>query len=105
MVIQGTKTIQELMNELTKYAASMIQQPDDYTLRRHFVSALCETLHNEVLKKGYNVEASSLDALCNMAHMIEEASHYNQGLRQVEAANTAANASTCSEQAKYIDWS
>jgi hypothetical protein len=33
-VMQGTKTIQELMNELTKYAARMIQQPDDYTLRR-----------------------------------------------------------------------
>jgi hypothetical protein len=38
-VMQGTKTIQELMNELTRYAARMIQQPDDYTLRRRFVSA------------------------------------------------------------------
>ena len=32
-VMQGTKTVQELMNELTKYAARMIQQPDEYTLR------------------------------------------------------------------------
>jgi Retrotransposon gag protein len=39
-VMQGTKTIQELMNELTKYAAHMIQQPDEYTLRRRFVSGL-----------------------------------------------------------------
>jgi hypothetical protein len=54
-VMQGTKTVQELMNELTKYTARMIQQPDEYTLRRRFVSALRKTLRNEVLKKGYNV--------------------------------------------------
>jgi hypothetical protein len=64
-VTQGTKTIQELMNELTKYAARMIQQPDDYMLWRYFVSALRETLRNEVLKKGYNAEKSSLEALCD----------------------------------------
>jgi hypothetical protein len=80
------------MNELTKYAARMIQQPDKYMLRRHFVSALHETLHNEVLKKGYNVETSSLEALCDTANMIEEASWYKQGMRRAEAANTAANA-------------
>jgi hypothetical protein len=91
-VMWGTKTIQELMNELTKYAPRMIQQPDEYTLQRRFVSALHETLRNEVLKKGYNVETSSLDTLCDTARMIEEASRYNQGMRQAEAVNTVANA-------------
>jgi hypothetical protein len=91
-VMQGTKTVQELMNELTKYAARMIQQPDEYTLRQRFVSALRETLRNEVLKKGYNAETSSLDALCDTARMIEEASRYNQGMCRAEAASTAANA-------------
>jgi hypothetical protein len=91
-VMQGMKTIQELMNELTKYVARMIQQPDEYTLRRRFVSALRETLRNEVLKKGYNAETSSLDMLCDTARMIEEASRYNQGMRRAEAASTAANA-------------
>jgi hypothetical protein len=91
-VMQGTKTVQELMNELTKYAARMIQQPDEYTLRRRFVSALRETLRNEVLKKGFNAETSSLDALCDTARMIEEASRYNQGMRQAEAGNSAASA-------------
>jgi hypothetical protein len=81
VVMQGTRTVQELMNELTKYAARMIQQPDEYTLRRRFVSALRETLCNEVLNKGYNAETSSLDALCDTARMIKEASRYNQGMR------------------------
>jgi Ty3 transposon capsid-like protein len=90
--MQGAKTVQELTNELTKYVAHMIQQPDEYTLRRQFVSALRETLRNKVLKKGYNTETSSLDALCDTACMIEEASRYNQGMHRAEAANTAANA-------------
>jgi hypothetical protein len=81
-VMQGTNTVQELMNELTKYAACMIQQPEEYTLRRRFVSASRETLRNEVLKKGYNAETSSLDVLCDTARMIEEASRYNQGMRR-----------------------
>jgi hypothetical protein len=51
-VMQGTKTVQELMNELTKYTAHMIQQPDEYTLWRRFVSALRKTLRNKVLKKA-----------------------------------------------------
>jgi hypothetical protein len=71
----------------------MIQQPDNYTFWWRFVSALRETLRNEVLKKGYNMEMSSLDALCNTARMIEEASQYNQGMRIAEAANAAANTS------------
>jgi Zinc knuckle len=79
------------MNELTKSAAHMIQQPVDYTLRRRFVSALRETLRNEVLKKGYNAETSSLDVLCNTAHIIEEASRYNRGMQRAEAASMAAN--------------
>jgi hypothetical protein len=89
--MQGTKTVQELMNELTKYVARMIQHLEEYTLRRRFVSALRETLRNKVLKKGYNAETSSLDVLCDTACMIEEASRYNQGMRRAEAASTAAS--------------
>jgi Retrotransposon gag protein len=90
-VMQGTKTVQELMDELTKYVARMIQQPDEYMLPQRFVSALRETLRNEVLKKGYNAETSSLEALCDTARMIEEASRYNQGMHRAEAASTAAS--------------
>jgi hypothetical protein len=49
-------------------------------------------LHNEVLKKGYNAETGSLDALCGTARMIEEASRYNHAMSRAEAENTAANA-------------
>jgi alcohol dehydrogenase YqhD (iron-dependent ADH family) len=49
---QGPRTVQELMNKITKYAARMIQQPDNYMLRQCFVSVLCKTLCNEVLKRA-----------------------------------------------------
>jgi hypothetical protein len=31
---QGSKTIQELLNDLTKYAARMISMPDEYTVKK-----------------------------------------------------------------------
>ena len=51
MVSQRNKTVQEVLNDLKKYAARMIHLPDIYTFRKWFVSALCDSLHNEVLKK------------------------------------------------------
>ena len=50
-VSQGTKTIQEVLNNLKKYAMWMIHLPDVYTFHKRFVSALCDSLCNEVLKK------------------------------------------------------
>ena len=55
MVAQGTQTIQEVLNDLKKYATWIIHLPDVYMFHKQFISALCDSLHNEVLKKGYNV--------------------------------------------------
>ena len=91
MVSQGTKTIQEVQNDLKKFAMRMIHLPDVYTFRKWFVSALCDLLCNEVLKKGYNAEFSTIDQLYETAHMIEEASQYNHRMRCAENAHTAAS--------------
>ena len=37
---QGQKTVQELIQELTKYAAQMVQDPDDYSFRRWLIATL-----------------------------------------------------------------
>ena len=34
MIEQGQKTVQELIQELTKYATQMVQYPDDYLFIR-----------------------------------------------------------------------
>ena len=79
-VSQGNKTVQEVPNNLKKYATQIVYPPDIYTFRKWFVSALRDLLRNEVLKKGYNTEFSTIDQLYETACMIEEASRYNHGM-------------------------
>ena len=79
-VSQGTKTVQEVLNDLKKYAAWMIHLPDVYTFHKWFVLALHDSLCNEVLKKGYNTEFSTINQLYRTARMIKEASRYNHGM-------------------------
>ena len=69
----------------------MIHLPDIYTFCKQFVSALHDSLRNEVLKKGYNAEFSTIDQLYETARMIEEASRYNHGMRRAENVHTAAS--------------
>ena len=40
MVSQGNKTVQEVLNDLKKYAAWMIHLPDVYMFHKQFISAL-----------------------------------------------------------------
>ena len=60
---QGMKTIQDLLNELKKYSTWMIHPPDVYTFHKWFVSALRDTLCNEVLKKGYTAKFSTIEQI------------------------------------------
>ena len=91
MVSQGTKPVQEVLNDLKKYAMWMIHPPEVYTFHKRFISALHDSLHNEVLKKGYNAKSSTIDQLYETACMIEEASRYNHGMQCTENAHTAAS--------------
>ena len=79
-VSQGTKTVQEVLNDLKKYAMWMIHLPNVYTFCKQFILALCDLLCNEVLKKGYNAIFSTINQLYETACMIEEASRYNHGM-------------------------
>ena len=91
MVSQGTKTVQEVLNDLKKYAVWMIHPPNIYTFCKQFVSTLHDLLHNEVLKKGYNTKFSTIDQLYETACMIEEVSHYYHGMQHAKNAHTAAS--------------
>ena len=46
MVSQGTKTIQEVLNDLKKYAMRMIHLPNIYMLCKQFILALHDSLCN-----------------------------------------------------------
>ena len=57
---QGQKTAQELIQELTKHAAQMVQYLDDYLFRRQLIATLQPPLQKEVLHRGITAEFSSM---------------------------------------------
>ena len=69
----------------------MIHPPNVYTFRKRFIAALRDSLHNEVLKKGYNTEFSTIYQLYETARMIEEATCYNHTMRRAKNTHTAAS--------------
>ena len=74
---QGQKTVQELIQELTKYAAWMVQYLDDYSFRRWLIAALWPSLQKEVLCRGITVEFSSMQDIVEKAKDIEDSSWYD----------------------------
>ena len=90
-VSQGNMTVQEFLSDLKKYAMQMIHLPNVYTFCKRFVLALRDSLCNEVLKKGYNAEFSTINQLYETARMIEEASHYNHRMQCAKNVHTAAS--------------
>ena len=74
---QGQKTVQELIQELTKYAARMVQYLDDYSFRRRLIATLRPSLQKEVLHRGITAEFSSMQDILEKAKDIEDSSHYD----------------------------
>ena len=58
---QGKWTVQELYQDLTKYAVHMVQYPDEYSCRRRLIAALRPSLQKEVLCRGITAEFSSIE--------------------------------------------
>ena len=76
---QGQKTVQELIQEWTKYAAWMVQYLDDYSFRRWLLAALRPSLQKEVLHRGITVEFSSMQDILEKVKDIEDSLQYNIG--------------------------
>ena len=57
---QGQRTVQESIQELTKYTTRMVQYPDDYSFRRQPIATLQPSLQKEVLHRGITVKFSSM---------------------------------------------
>ena len=76
---QGQKTVQKLIQELTKYAARMVQYPDDYSFRRRLIATLRSSLQKEVLCRGITAEFSSMQDILEKVKDIEDSLHYDIG--------------------------
>src|SRR6266481_9164864 len=89
---QGSGTVQDLLNRLNKFAVCMVQRPDEYTQRKHFLAALREPLHREVLTRGHTVEFSQMAELFLTAEKIEDTMCYDMGTRLVEVYGSSHTA-------------
>ena len=85
---QGQKTVPELIQELTKFTARMVQYLDDYSFRRWLIAALRPSLQKEVLCRGITVEFSSMQDILEKVKDIEDSSCYDIGSQMsVETAH------------------
>ncbi|KIJ34950.1 hypothetical protein M422DRAFT_262913 [Sphaerobolus stellatus SS14] len=62
-IMQGSMIVQQLHQELSKLTKQMIELPDAYSYRRRFMSVLRPDIREQVLKKGFTPEFSSIDEL------------------------------------------
>ena len=74
---QGQKTVQELIQELTKYTAWMVQYLDNYSFRRWLIATLRPSLQKEVLCRGITVKFSSMQDILEKAKDIKDSSCYD----------------------------
>ena len=88
---QGQKTVQKLIQELTKYTAWMVQYLEDYLFRRQLLAALRPSLQKEVLHRGITVEFSSMQDILEKAKDIEDSLWYDiRSWMSVEATHSNA---------------
>ena len=100
---QGQKTVQELIQELTKYAAWMVQYLDDYLFRRWLIATLRPSLVKEVLCRGITAEFSSMQDILEKVKDIEDSLHYD--IRSQMSLETAhSNTYTNNAMAKSSKW-
>ena len=103
IIEQGHKMVQESIQELTKYAARMVQYPDDYSFRRWLIAALRPSFQQEVLCRGITVDFSSMKDILEKAKDIEDSSCYDIGSwMSVETVHSSAH--TNHSMAKSSKW-
>ena len=99
---QGNSTVQDLLIRLDKLAACMVEAPNNYMLRARFIEALHKPLKWEVLRQEHSAEFSRMFELVFAAEQIEDASHYNWGVRQTDtlSSNTATQTKPAPKRAR-----
>ncbi|KIJ26807.1 hypothetical protein M422DRAFT_272085 [Sphaerobolus stellatus SS14] len=96
-IMQGSMTVQQLHQKLSKLAKQMIELPDVYSYRRRFMNALKTDIRDQVLRKGFMSEFSSIDELVDEAVRFDNAKRYtsdynsNHGSSYLHKAANAEN--------------
>ncbi|KIJ37630.1 hypothetical protein M422DRAFT_259992 [Sphaerobolus stellatus SS14] len=87
-------TVQQLHQELLKLAKQMIKLPDVYSYRRRFMNALKPDIREQVLKKGFTPEFSSINELVDEAVTLDNAKCYTSGYNSNHGSSYLQKAAT-----------
>ena len=81
---QGGRTVQDLLNKLTKFIAQVVEKLNPYMQRKQFLVALRDPLCRDVLSCGYTAKFSHIEDLISTALTVEDAVWYDLGTQHIE---------------------
>ncbi|KIJ50728.1 hypothetical protein M422DRAFT_245380 [Sphaerobolus stellatus SS14] len=90
-LMQGSMTVQQLHQQLTKLAKQMVELPDAYSYWRQFMDALKPDIREQVLRKGFTAEFSKIDELMEQAVTLDNAKHYTSGYNTNNYSNAGSS--------------
>ncbi|KIJ43779.1 hypothetical protein M422DRAFT_253034 [Sphaerobolus stellatus SS14] len=93
-IMQGSMTVQQLYQELTKLAKQMMELLDVYSYRRQFMNVLKPDIREQVLKKGFTAEYSKIDELMEEAVTLDNAKHYTSGYNSSHSTSSQVTGDT-----------
>ncbi|KIJ39819.1 hypothetical protein M422DRAFT_257422 [Sphaerobolus stellatus SS14] len=96
-LMQGSMTVQQLHQQLTKLAKQMVELPDAYSYWRRFMDALKPDIRDAVLRKGFTAEFSKIDELVEQAVTLDNAKRYMSGYNS-NLSSSYANRTTSSAE-------
>ncbi|KIJ38962.1 hypothetical protein M422DRAFT_258377 [Sphaerobolus stellatus SS14] len=86
-LMQGSMTVQQLHQQLTKLAKQMVELPDAYSYRRRFMDALKPDIRDLVLRKGFTAKFSKIDELVEQAVTLDNAKCYTSGYNSNQSSS------------------
>ncbi|KIJ46737.1 hypothetical protein M422DRAFT_249905 [Sphaerobolus stellatus SS14] len=86
-LMQGSMTMQQLHQQLTKLAKQMVELPDVYSYRRWFMDVLKPDIRELVLRKGFTAKFSKIDELVEQAVTLDNAKCYTSGYNSNQSSS------------------
>ncbi|KIJ22697.1 hypothetical protein M422DRAFT_276840 [Sphaerobolus stellatus SS14] len=93
-LMQGSMSVQQLHQQLTKLAKQMVELPDAYSYRRRFMNALKPSIREEVLGKGFTAKFSKIDELMKQAVIVDNVKCYTSGYNSNQSSAYANKPAT-----------
>src|ERR1051326_8547802 len=73
---QGTRTVQELHQDLLRLAKQMVEMPNEYSYKCRLMAVMKSDIHGHLIKEGFTPEFSRSTDILEAAINYDDASRY-----------------------------